>query len=263
MNQPPNGIYRYGESPIHKLDATVKIVVFIILIAAAIAASSLLGYAALIVFTAITAFISKIGFNAAAGNLKRMIWFFVIVFFMNLCFFNAEDAWIKFWIFSPSYTGLMQGLKVVVRVAVVLVLCNILNATTPPVSVTDALENIISPLKRIKVPVNQIALIISIAIQFIPTLLEETDIIRKTQTARGAKFESRKLRDKAGAVIPMVVPIFISAFKHADELSIAMEARGYRVDINYKKSRKLNISGLEIISFILCTALLMLQITVF
>lgn len=263
MNQLPGGVYQHGNSVIHRLDATVKIILLILLLAAVIATDTLIGYIILITFTAFAAIISRIGFRAATGNIGKLLWFFILIFLMNLLFYENENPWLKFWIFTPSYDGLMQGIKVVVRVAVLLILCNILNVSTPPVLITNAIENIIFPLRLIRVPTKQIALILSVAVQFIPTLSEEADMIRKAQTARGAKFDSRRLKDKASAVIPMVVPIFISAFRRADELSLAMEARGYRISMNNGKPESIHLGAGEIISLILCTALCILQITLF
>lgn len=260
MKQLPSGMYQQGNSVIHRIDATMKIVLLVILLAAVLATDTLIGYAVLIAFSAIAALISKIGVRAALGNVFRMIWFFIIVFLMNLCFYKSDDAWLHFWIFAPSYDGLMQGIKVVVRVAVFLVICNILNATTPPVELTKAIENIMLPLSLIKIPTRQIALILSVAIQFIPTLFEEADMIKKAQVARGARFDSRRLMDKAGAVIPMVVPIFISAFRRADELSLAMEARGYRIDTAKTKGRAIRFSVAESVSLLLSIALCAVQI---
>lgn len=260
MKQLPAGMYQQGNSVIHKLNSTVKVLLLIILLAAVVAANTLPGYGVLIVFTAVIVLLSHIGIKSAVGGIVRMIWFFIIIFIMNLCFFQSERAWITFWIFSPSYDGMMQGIKVVVRVAVIMIFCNILNVTTPPVEITRAMENMMSPLRIIRVPTHQLALILSVAIQFIPTLFEEADMIKKAQTARGARFDSRKFRDKAGAVIPMVVPIFISAFRRADELSLAMEARGCRVDVRQANRDRLHIGFAEIMAFLICTALLVLQI---
>ncbi len=260
MKQLPAGMYQQGNSVIHKLNSTVKVLLLIILLAAVVAANTLPGYGVLIVFTAVIVLLSHIGIKSAVGGIVRMIWFFIIIFIMNLCFFQSERAWITFWIFSPSYDGMMQGIKVVVRVAVIMIFCNILNVTTPPVEITRAMENMMSPLRIIKVPTHQLALILSVAIQFIPTLFEEADMIKKAQTARGARFDSRKFRDKAGAVIPMVVPIFISAFRRADELSLAMEARGCRVDVRQANRDRLHIGLAEIMAFLICMALLVLQI---
>ena len=263
MKQLPDGIYLDGDSLLHKLDATVKLLLFIILIAAVIAADSLPGYIALFLFTASICILSKIGIKAAVGNVLRLFWFFVTIFIMNLLFFKAENAWISFWIFNPSFAGLMQGIKVVARVAALLVFSNIVNSTTPPLEVTSAIENMISPLRFLRVPVSQLALILSVSIQFIPILFEEADMIKKAQTARGAQFESKRLPDKAKAVVPMVVPIFVAAFKRADELSLAMEARGYRVDVKFKKRKAVHIGGNEIVSFLICVAFLTVQIMVF
>lgn len=260
MKQLPAGMYQQGNSLIHKLNSTVKVLLLIILLAAVVAANTLPGYGVLIVFTAVIVLLSHIGIKSAVGGIVRMIWFFIIIFIMNLCFFQSERAWITFWIFSPSYDGMMQGIKVVVRVAVIMIFCNILNVTTPPVEITRAMENMMSPLRIIRVPTHQLALILSVAIQFIPTLFEEADMIKKAQTARGARFDSRKFRDKAGAVIPMVVPIFISAFRRADELSLAMEARGCRVDVRQANRDRLHIGLAEIMAFLICMALLVLQI---
>lgn len=262
MKHLPTGMYQQGDSVIHRLDSTVKILLLIILLASVVAADTLAGYGALIVFTAAVVFLSRIGIKSALGGIDRMIWFFAVIFIMNLCFFKSENAWFEFWIFAPSYDGLMQGIKVVVRVAVLMIFCGVLNVTTPPVEITRAIENILSPLKIIKVPVYQLALILSVAMQFIPTLFEEADMIKKAQTARGARFDSRKFRDKARAVIPMVVPIFVSAFRRADELSLAMEARGCRVDVRQSRRKYLHFGVGEIVGLIVCTALFVLQITV-
>ena len=260
MKQLLAGMYQNGNSVIHCMDATIKILLLVILLAAVILTDTLIGYAVLIVFSAFAVVLSHIGIKAALGNVCRMIWFFIIIFLMNLCFYKSDNAWFSFWIFAPSYDGLMQGIKVVVRVAAFLVICNILNATTPPVEITKAVENIMFPLSFIKIPTRQIALILSVAIQFIPTLLEEADMIKKAQIARGAKFDSRRLKDKAGAVIPMVVPIFVSAFRRADELSLAMEARGYRIDSVKSRRKSIHFGVAEIVSLILGLALCAVQI---
>lgn len=262
MKQLPTGMYQQGNSVIHRLDSTVKILLLIILLAAVVAANTLLGYSVLIVFTAFAVLLSRVGVKSALGGIDRLLWFFIVIFIMNLCFFQSENAWVKFWIFSPSYDGMMQGLKVVVRVAVLMMFCNILNVTTPPVEITRAIENILSPLRIIRVPIHQLALILSVATQFIPTLFEEADMIKKAQTARGARFDSHSFKDKAAAVIPMVVPIFVSAFRRADELSMAMEARGCRVDVRQSKSSRMQIGFAEVAAFALCSALLVLQITI-
>lgn len=263
MKYLPDGMYQQGSSVIHRLDATVKLILLIILIAAVITTDTLIGYGILIAFTSLTVLLSKTGISSAVGSAGRLIWFFIIIFLMNLCFYSTEKPWISLWIFNPSYDGMMQGVRVVVRVFIILVLSNILNVTTPPIAVTQAIENLLSPLRIFKIPTRQLSLILSVAIQFIPVLFEEADMIRKAQLSRGAGFDSRKLLDKAKAVVPLVVPIFVAAFRRADELSLAMEARGYRVDVNQNIKCSFHIGAAELASFAVCTALCALQICVF
>ncbi len=263
MKHLPDGMYQQGSSVIHCLDATVKLILLIILIAAVVTADTLVGYAILIVFTAAAILLSRISIRSAIGSAGRLKWFFIIIFIMNLCFYSADNPWVSFWIFNPSYDGMMQGIRVVARVFIILVLSNILNVTTAPIAVTNAFENLLSPLRIFRIPTRQLSLILSVAIQFIPTLFEETDMIRKAQLSRGARFDSRRLLDKARAVVPLVVPIFVAAFRRADELSLAMEARGYRVDSKQGKKCSVHIGVAELISFAVCTALCALQIIVF
>lgn len=263
MKHLPDGMYQQGSSVIHKLDATVKLILLIILIVSVITADTLIGYGILIVFTLLVILLSRIGIRSALGSAGRMILFFIIIFIMNLCFYSADNAWISFWIFNPSYAGMMQGINVVARVFIVLVLSNILNITTAPIMVTGAFENLLLPLRIFRIPTRQLSLILSVAIQFIPTLFEETDMIRKAQLSRGARFDSRRLLDKAKAIMPLVVPIFIAAFRRADELSLAMESRGYRVDIKHGSKCSFHIGASEISAFIICTALCVLQIIIF
>jgi energy-coupling factor transport system permease protein len=210
------------------MDARVKLSALLFAVISVICTDTLAGYGIMILFTAGLVFLSGIGFSTAFGSVKRLVWFFALILLMNTCFYVPDGAWFTFWIFSPSAAGLMQGLNVVLRVLLVLVLSNVMTATTAPLEITKALERLMAPLKYVGLPVEQIAMIISVAIQFIPTLFEETDMIRKAQTARGARFDSPKLSQKASAVMPLAVPIFLSAFRRADELAQAMEARGYR-----------------------------------
>lgn len=212
----------------HRLDARVKLSALIIAVVAVICTDSLPGYVLMIVFTAAVIALSRISAATALASVGRLYWFFVFILIMNTCFYGPEEAWFTFWIFSPSAQGFAQGCNVVFRVLLVLVLSNVMTSTTAPLEITNALESLIVPLKYIGLPTEQIAMIISVAIQFIPTLFEETDMIRKAQMARGAGFDSRKLSEKAAAIMPLAVPVFLAAFKRADELSQAMEARGYR-----------------------------------
>ncbi len=260
MSRLPTGQYIYGESPIHRLDARAKLLSFIVLIAAVVLASSFAGYAALLCFTAALLWISRLPLGTALGAIRRLWLFFLIIFLMNAFFFDAESTIFSWWIFRFSSAGVIQGANVVLRVALLMVLSSVLTCTTAPMDMTSALQSLMKPLKIIKVPVEDVAMIISVAIQFIPTLLEETDMIKKAQTARGARFESKKLRHKAESVIPMVIPIFVSAFRRADELSTAMEARGYRGAKNRTKRKKDPLKAWDLAALLISAAICIVEL---
>lgn len=163
---------------------------------------------------------------------------------------KAKQPLWNWWIFRFSLDGVTQGINVVLRVNLAMIIGNILVSTTSPLEIIGAIESLIYPLKYIGVPIQDVAMILGVSIQFIPIFMEETDMIRKAQTARGARFESKKICEKAQSVIPLVVPIFLSAFQRADELSVAMEARGYHRKSKKVKNRKRKISTLDLIFFI-------------
>jgi len=228
MNRLPTGMYLPGNSIIHRLDCRIKLLALLIVIATVLLVNSLTGYGIMLAFTVVVILLTGISLSTALNSANKLVWFFIVILLMNTVFYSPDKAWFSFWIFNPSLSGLMQGIDVVLRVLLVLVISNVLTSATSPMEITNALESLMSPLKFIGIPTEQIAMILSIAIQFIPTLSKETDMIRKAQMARGARFDSRKIFEKAEAVLPLVVPIFFAAFKRADELSLAMEARGYR-----------------------------------
>lgn len=241
MSRLPTGMFIPGTSLVHRLDARIKLLSLIALLVAIVNTASLIGYVIVIAFTALVVALSGLTVKTAVGSAYRMYQFFIFIFIMNLCFFSMKDEWFSFWIIHPSPAGTVQGFNVVCRVFLVLVLSNVLTCTTSPMEVTRALESLFSPLHFMRTPTDQIAMIISVAIQFIPVLFEETDMIRKAQMARGATFDSPKLREKAAAVMPLAIPIFIGAFKRADDLSQAMEARGYSGERRYLKRKEVSL----------------------
>lgn len=251
----PVGMFQPGDSFIHNLHAAVKIAALLLMLTAVINTSTVPGYAVMIAFTALLIRLSRMKYAYALAAVLRLSWFFIVILFMNLCFYAPDDPWVCFWIFRPSYEGLMQGINVVMRVAMMLVLSNILTLTTAPIEMTGAIAWLLSPLRIIKVPTGQVAMILSVAVQFIPTLLEETEQIRKAQTARGARFDSRKLAEKAKAVMPLAIPVFVAAFKRADELSLAMESRGYRADSRTFSPERIRLDRNDISALLACCAL--------
>ncbi len=228
MNHVPMGIYTPGNSILHRLDARVKLLCLAALIAALIYAHSLPGYIIMAALTAILAALSGLKLKTAFAPVKRVLPFFAVIFLMNALFNSQGPALWSWWIFNLSTAGAAAGANVVLKLILLMILFNILMSTTAPMKITAALVSLLRPLGYIRIPVADLALMISVALQFIPTLMEETEMIRKAQTARGARFDSPRLKEKAESVLPLVIPIFISAFRRADELALAMEARGYR-----------------------------------
>jgi energy-coupling factor transport system permease protein len=228
VKQMPTGQYIPGHSVLHRLDARAKLLCLLILLAAVVAAGSPAGYAAVSAAVFLAVLLSGLPLRLAVGAVTRMWLLFVTTFAMNALFFNgAGEIW-SWGIFHVTGAGIRQGAEIVVHMVLILILSTVMTMTTSPLEITSALETLIRPLRFLGVPTEDVAMIISVAIQFIPTLLEETDTIRKAQIARGARFESRRMLERAASFLPLVVPIFLSAFRRADELSVAMEARGYR-----------------------------------
>ena len=259
MNMLPTGLYQPGQTLLHRLCPWVKLLCLVLLLVAVVTTASLWGYGLLALLTACLIAVSRLRLRDVFSSAWRLRWFFLIIFLMNLCFFSPQTPWIKWWIFTPSLEGLWQGVHVVTRVLLLLLMSNLLTATTAPLAMTDAFHVLLSPLRIVRLPVGQIAMILSVAMQFIPTLFEEADAIRKAQTARGAKFDSRKLRDKAAAVLPLAVPIFLAAFKRADELSLAMEARGYRPGSGMGRSKQ-SFVWCDAAALILCAAMCVMYV---
>ena len=253
------GRYAFGDSVLHRLDARVKIICLLIMLAIVIGASSASSYGLALSAIGMIILLSKLPLREVFGNIGRLWLFFGTILLMNALFFNTENTLCSWWIFNPSIDGIRQGFSVIVNVVLVLILGNVLTLSTSPTEITTALESLIKPLKLLGVPTEDVAMIISVAIQFIPTLMEETEAIKMAQIARGARFESKKVRERALSFVPLVVPIFLSAFKRADELSLAMEARGYRNAKNRTKRKKEPLKLQDYVAACACGTLCLIQ----
>lgn len=260
MTDLPVGLYRPGGSFLHRLDPRAKLLALLFLLAAVIAADTPLGCVAAAAFTGWAVFLSRVPVRAALGSAFRLRWFFLLIFLMNLFFYGPEDPWASWWIFRPSRAGLVQGALVVFRVFLLLAAGNILTVTTPPMALAGGMEWLILPLGRLGIPVGQVAMILSVAIQFVPVLLEETETIRRAQLARGARFDSPRLWEKAGAVLPLVVPVFLAAFQRADELATAMEARGYRPEQPRRRKTQEAFQGRDWRALAACALLSLIEL---
>lgn len=222
------GQYFPIDSPVHKLDPRTKILMLIFMLAAIFMANGIFGYCAVVLFTLWIVVLSKVPFKMYFRGLKPL--WFIIVFTGVLNLFLTPGTQIYLWNHATHMTweGLVLAGKMALRLVLLIVCSSALTYTTSPISLTDGLEKLLFPFTKIGLPAHELAMMMSIAIRFIPTLIEETDKISKAQQARGADFASGGVLKKAKGLIPMLVPLFISAFRRADELAIAMESRCYR-----------------------------------
>lgn len=221
------GQYYPAQSPIHRLDPRVKIVCTLIFLISLFVQNSVLGYALAFVFLACMIHASKVPAKFIGKGLKPIVILLLFTVAMNL-FLTRGGAVLFHWgIITITETGLRTSVFMAVRLVLLVAGSSLMTFTTTPNGLTDGLEKLLHPLNRIHVPVHEISMMMSIALRFIPILLEETDKIMKAQIARGADFESGNIIQRAKAMIPILVPLFVSAFRRANDLAMAMEARCY------------------------------------
>lgn len=220
------GQYFPGESPIHRLDPRAKLVAMICYIVALFLGKWFVSYALLLLILAAVVKVSTVKPRALVRGLKPVVFILVFTAVLNI-FYTPGQALVSFWIFTITKEGLLHAFFMVVRIVMLITCTFLLTYTTSPLALTDGLESLLGPLKKLRVPVHELSMMMSIALRFIPTLIEETDKIMSAQRARGADFDSGNLIQRAKALIPLLVPLFISAFRRADELATAMECRCY------------------------------------
>ncbi len=222
------GRYIPGTSFIHKLDPRSKLSFVFLFIIAVFLANNALTYGILLVFTLLVIFSSRIRLYFILNGLKPILFLVVFTLIMHI-FFTKEGALLFEWGYIKIYEeGIRQGIFISVRFLVLVLMTSVLTLTTSPISITDGMEDLLGPFKRFKLPVHELALMMSISLRFIPTLMDETDKILKAQLARGSDISSGSIKQRIHAVIPLLVPLFVSAFKRAEDLAVAMEVRGYR-----------------------------------
>ena len=221
------GQYYPADSVIHKLDPRVKLFGTLIYIISLFVFKGLPAFILAAIFLVVLIKLSKVPFSYMVKGLKTIVLIMLFAAVFNL-FLTPGTKLVSFWIFTITYEGLKNAVVMMVRLMFLIIGTSLMTLTTTPNELTDGLEKALSPLKYIKVPVHEIAMMMSIALRFIPILIEETDKIMKAQMARGADFEHGNLIQKAKNMVPLLVPLFVSAFRRANDLSMAMEARCYR-----------------------------------
>lgn len=217
-----------GKSVIHRLDPRFKIILTLLFIVMLFCAGNFASMAVAVAFVIISMIISKIPFKVMLKSVKPIIPLILFTAALNLFFMTGEKPLFEYWVIRIYPEGVKTTVFMVIRVVFLILGSSLLTYTTSPVALTDALERLLSPLKAIKFPVHELSMMMTIALRFIPTLVEETDKIMSAQKARGADMETGGLLKRAKALVPIMIPLFISAFKRAEELALAMECRCYR-----------------------------------
>ena len=220
------GQYFPGDTLAHRLDPRTKLLLVVVYIAALFTAKNWFSYGLVLLVLICCMVISRIGPKTLLTGLKPLILIIILTAILNL-FYTDGRVLVRFWIFRITAEGIKSAFFMVMRIIMLISGTFLLTYTTSPIALTDGLEKLLGPLKKIRVPVHELSMMMSIALRFIPTLIEETDKIMSAQKARGASFETGTLTERAKALLPLLVPLFVSAFRRADELATAMECRCY------------------------------------
>ena len=243
------GQYFPGDSYIHRLDPRTKLLMVVIYIAALFMASTWLAYGLVIACLAVCIKVSTIPLKAITRGMKPVLMIVVFTGILNLFFTPGVHEIVNIFGFSLTWEAVERAAQMILRIMLLITGTFLLTYTTSPIALTDGLENLLNPLKAVKFPVHELSMMMCIALRFIPTLIEETDKIMCAQKARGADFETGSIMDRARALIPILVPLFISAFRRADELAIAMECRCYQGGEGRTKLKQLHYTRLDFIAY--------------
>lgn len=233
------GQYIPGESFVHKLDPRAKLIASMWFIGLIFMAQAWWAYLLLITVVLIGAYVSEIPLSYYINGLKPLTFLILITVFFQLLFSQGEHVLFDLGWFKITQEGLLNALLIIIRFVLIVFMSTILTLTTTPLEIADGIEALLNPLKKFKVPVQEIALILSIALRFVPTLMEETEKIMNAQRARGIDFDQGKLLERMKKIVPLLVPLFISSIDRADQLAVAMTARGYQGGDHRTKLRQL------------------------
>ena len=245
------GQYYSSDSKLHRLDPRVKIVCTLLYLISLFLFQSVWGYAVATIFLVAVIRISKVPFQFIVKGLKPIIMLLLITLLFNLLLTREGKEVFSFWIIHIYDEGVIMAALMAVRLVLLVLGTSLMTFTTTPNQLTDGLEKGLRGLKKIKVPVHEIAMMMSIALRFIPILVEETDKIMKAQQARGADFESGKLLQRAKALVPLLVPLIVSAFRRANDLALAMEARCYHGGDGRTKMKPLKYKKRDFIAYLI------------
>lgn len=239
MNNMLMGRYIPGNSLIHKMDPRSKLLVVIAFVIVIFLANDWMGYLLLLLYTFSGVVLSRISLSYFLKGLRPMIGLILFTVIFQMFFTPGSHVLFSFWIFKVSTESLINSVYIFFRFILIIFMSTILTLTTPPLTLADGIETGLAPLKKIKVPVHELGLMLSISLRFIPTLMDDTTMIMNAQKARGMDFGEGSLIQKIKSVIPILIPLFVSSFRRADDLAIAMESRGYQGGDGRTKYRQL------------------------
>lgn len=250
-----------GKSPIHRMDPRTKLILTVVYIVALFLAENWLSYLVMMVFLVSCIKISSIPPKSIVRGMKPLVFILMFTAILNLFYTDGGIVLVRLGSLAITTEGLKRAFFMIWRIMMLISGTFLLTYTTSPISLTDGLERLLNPLKKIHVPVHELAMMMSIALRFIPTLIEETDKIMNAQKARGADFENGSIIDRAKALVPVLVPLFISAFRRADELATAMECRCYQGGEGRTKMKLLRFSRVDIQAFAICACVVAAVVT--
>ncbi|WP_456272749.1 energy-coupling factor transporter transmembrane component T family protein [Bacillus sp. AK031] len=237
------GRYIPSDSFVHRMDPRSKLIFVFAFICIVFLANNAATYALLGAFTLASMLSVKVPLKFLLGGLKPVMWLVLFTFLLHILFTKEGDVLLDAGIVKIHEEGLRQAIFISLRFTYLIIVTTLLTMTTSPISITDGLETLLEPLNKVKFPVHEMALMMSISLRFIPTLMEETDKIIKAQTARGAELASGPVKERIKSIVPLLIPLFVSAFKRAEDLATAMEARGYKGGEGRTKYRVLSWTG--------------------
>ena len=261
LNDITLGQYFPGQSPIHLLDPRTKILGIVLYIFTIFLAEGYLAYAILIAFAAMAVVISAIPFRLVLKSIKPL-WIIVLLTLAIHVFTTPGTVIGNLGPLTVTQEGTRMGILMSLRLVLLIAVSSLLTFTTSPIALTDGIERLLNPFRRLGVPAHELAMMMTIALRFIPTLLEETDRIMKAQMARGADFASGNILKRAKNMVPLLVPLFISAFRRADELAVAMEARCYRGGENRTRMKELKLGMRDLLAAVVLAILPVILIAV-
>lgn len=239
------GQYLPGNTVVHRLDPRMKIILTILYIALIFCVASPVWYVIPLAYLFLVSRLSGLTMGRLLKSVKSLRFLLILTFILNLCFSGGTTVWVQLGFLKITKEGFLTAVHFSMRLIFLVAGTSILTLTTSPVALSDGIELLLSPLKKIHFPVHELAMMMTIALRFIPTLIEEADKIMKAQMARGADFESGNLLKRAKAMIPLLVPLFVSAFRRAGELAMAMESRCYHGDEGRTRLRVLRYTRLD------------------